>query len=71
MVKRTIKETIREYDEDGRLMRETVTETEEDDNSVYFPYAQNPYFIFPPAEKPSPWWSTEPTCTCNTSEIKQ
>lgn len=68
MVKRTIKETIREYDEDGHLTRETVTETTEDDDSVC-----PPYYIFPPASAPvipQPWWS-EPTCTCNTSEIKQ
>ena len=27
MIKRTIKETIREYDADGKVVRETVTET--------------------------------------------
>lgn len=37
MVKRTIKETVREYDVDGRLLKETITETSEDDDTVYFP----------------------------------
>lgn len=37
MVKRTIKETVREFDTDGRLLRETVTETSEDDDTVYYP----------------------------------
>lgn len=32
MVKRTIKETISEYDEGGRVIRQTVTETTEDDD---------------------------------------
>ena len=31
MTKRDIKETIREYDSDGHLVRETVTETHEED----------------------------------------
>lgn len=37
MVKRTIKETVREYDTEGRLLRETVTETSEDDDTIYYP----------------------------------
>lgn len=44
MVKRTTKETVREYDADGRLLKETVTETSEDDDTAYFPsypYAPN------------------------------
>lgn len=35
MIKRTIKETVREYDEIGKLVRETITETQEDDDTVY------------------------------------
>lgn len=65
MVKRTIKETVREYDEGGRLTRETVTETTEDDDSAYFPY-----YAFPPTSAPQPCWG-EPTYTCSTSETKQ
>ena len=54
MVKRTIKETVREYDTDGRLLKETVTETSEDDDTVYYPsYAPN---IIPAV------WGTEVTC---------
>ena len=37
MIKRTIKETVREYDVDGKVVRETVTETTEDDDTMYFP----------------------------------
>lgn len=68
MVKRTIKETIREYDEDGHLTRETVTETTEDDDNVY-----SPYYVFPPSSAPDTIrpWCGEPIYTCNTSEIKQ
>lgn len=36
MIKRTIKETVREYDADGKVVRETVTETTEDDDTMYF-----------------------------------
>lgn len=35
MIKRTIKETIREYDKDGKVIRETITETSEYDNTAY------------------------------------
>ena len=35
MIKRTIKETVKEYDVSGNLIRETVTETEEDDDKDY------------------------------------
>lgn len=50
MVKRTIKETVREYDVDGRLVRETATETSEDDDTVYYP----PYT---PSIAPAMWAS--------------
>lgn len=46
MIKRTIKETVREYDEIGKIMREIITETQEDDDTVYntsyYTYPQNP-----------------------------
>ena len=35
MVKRTIRETVKEYDESGKLVRETTTETVEEDESTY------------------------------------
>ena len=54
MIKRKTVETTKEYDADGRLIKETVVETTEDDDSVYYPYTVNPC-------TPAPWWST-PTC---------
>jgi hypothetical protein len=38
MVKRKIVETIKEYDNEGRLVTETVTETTEDDDTRYEPF---------------------------------
>lgn len=35
MIKRTIKEIVREYDEIGKLVKETITETQEDDDTNY------------------------------------
>ena len=57
MIKRTIKETVREYDADGKVVRETVTETTEDDDTMYFP----PFQTY--QETVKPWWG-EPSCTC-------
>jgi len=55
MVKRTIKETVREYDDSGNLLKETITETKEDDDTIYFPmYTTTPV--------PNPWWAN-PSCT--------
>lgn len=34
MTKRTIKETIREYDASGKLVRETITETHEEEETA-------------------------------------
>lgn len=62
MIKRTTKETIREYDKDGKLIKETITETVEDDDAVYYP--QYPIYPNQPSA-PNPWWSTEPYVTCN------
>lgn len=59
MIKRTIKETVREYDVDGKVVRETVTETTEDDDTMYFP----PFQTY--QETVKPWWG-EPSCTCKT-----
>lgn len=60
MIKRTIKETVREYDVDGKVVRETVTETTEDDDTMYFP----PFQTY--QETVKPWWG-EPSCTCKTN----
>lgn len=35
MIKRAIKEIVREYDEAGKLVKETITETQEDDDTSY------------------------------------
>lgn len=52
MTKRTIRETVKEYDEKGNVIRETVTETTEDDDTVYYPYyAPTPYT---PINTPTP-----------------
>lgn len=62
MIKRTIKETVREYDTDGRLLKETVTETSENDDTVYYPsYTPNTNPII---------YGTEITCDCSTKERK-
>lgn len=37
MIKRTIIETVEEYDENGKLTRKTTTETKEDDDTGYAP----------------------------------
>lgn len=62
MTKRTIKETIREFDENGKVVRETVIETTEDDNTTYWPYYPN-YPTAIPCAVPE-WWKDGPTCTC-------
>lgn len=54
MIKRKTVETTKEYDTEGRLIKETVVETTEDDDSVYYPFITNPCV-------PTPWGST-PTC---------
>lgn len=69
MTKRTIVETVKEYDEDGNLVRETVTETKEDDDTVYFPYPVQTPQIAPGA--PSPWWGIcPPNRTCDGGLIR-
>lgn len=61
MVKTKTVETIEEYDENGKLIKKTVTETEEtDDSPVRYPYSY-------PVWTPTIW---EPYCktTCE-SEV--
>lgn len=65
MVRRTIKETISEYDKDGRLVRQTVTETSEDDDTQYYPYHSLPYTA--PESTPA-WWPGGPTCVCSSDK---
>lgn len=61
MVKRTIKETVTEYDKDGNIVRQTVTETTEDDDTKYWPYNQSPYI-------PSPWTGNGQAVYCNAKQ---
>ncbi len=51
MIKRTIKETVYEYDENGKMIKMTVTETTEDDDTIYYPSVplNTPY-------APPTWW---------------
>lgn len=62
MIKRTIKETVSEYDSDGKLVRQTVTETTEDDDTMYYP-TYTPYPYATPSV--TPLINTEPMCSCN------
>lgn len=71
MIKRTITETIREYDMDGRLIKETITETVEDDDTVYYP--QYPIYPNQPSA-PNPWCGVMRYVDCNTAvnnEVKE
>lgn len=43
MIKRIIKETVREYNDVGKLVRETITETTEDDDNNY----TSSYYTYP------------------------
>ena len=38
MTKRTIKETVTEYDKDGKIVTQTVTETTEEEDAPAYPY---------------------------------
>lgn len=68
MTKRTIRETIKEFDEKGNVIRETVTETTEDDDTVYYPYyAPTPYT---PINIPTPWWNVPEATTANASTVQ-
>lgn len=61
MVKRTIKETVTEYDKDGNILKQTVTETTEDDDTKYWPYNPSPY-------TPYPWTGNDQIVYCNAKQ---
>ena len=67
MIKRTITETIYEYDEEGKMTRKIITETkEEDDNKpMQFQYTTTP-FITPERLINNDSITTihSPTCHC-------
>jgi hypothetical protein len=63
MVKRKIIETAKEYDAEGRVIKETITETTEDDDTNYVPYYPT-YPVYPTAPEPwKPCWYYNPTTT--------
>ena len=63
MVKRKIVETVKEYNDTGKLVKETITETTEDDSTEYVPYFPT-YPVYPAfPETGKPWWTYAPTCT--------
>jgi hypothetical protein len=53
-IKRKIIETTKEYNEQGKLIREITTETTEDDTTEYIPY----YPYYPRTIQPT--WIGEP-----------
>ena len=65
MIKRTIKETIKEFDEKGNLIREVVTETEETEEDRNYITTLPPISTFPC------YPSSQPINIPNSSTIKQ
>ncbi len=59
--KRTIKETVNEYDDEGKLVKQTFTETTEDDDAPYWRYNPSPSFL-------SPWWGVDHTVYCDAKQ---
>lgn len=47
MIKRTITETICEYDQEGKLIKKTVTETHEEEDNTSITYSPT---------TPNQWW---------------
>lgn len=64
MIKRTITETICEYDKEGKLVRKTVTETteEEDNTTLTYPYSNYPSPTNPCTDN---WWKQPYITWCN------
>ena len=55
MVKRTVTETIYEYDKQGNIIKKTVTETHEEEDYTMLTYPSNP--LNPcPNTTPADWW---------------
>ena len=64
MIKRTITETIYEYDKDGHLVSKTITETHEEEDSPILNYPSYPY-LTNPCTPYNDWWK-QPTCNNGT-----
>lgn len=46
MIKRDIIETVYEYDNEGKLIKKTVTETHEDDETIFKTYWHNEPYVY-------------------------
>ena len=68
MTKRTITETIEEYDTNGNLIRKVTTKTEEDENISQNPLTPTTYPWIYPWTTPwiSPWATNNPEVTYST-----
>ncbi len=71
MIKRKVVETVEEYDTSNNLIRKTITETNEDDDSPSPQYVTVPYL---PNQTGHPWWLNYPlevTCKSEKSETQK
>ena len=80
VTERTVRETTKEYDEKGRVIKETVTETTEketfNESNPYYPYMPYTPQINTPITTPSTtplnqqWYTTVNTTETNPNTIK-
>lgn len=67
MVKRTVTETIYEYDKQGNIIKKTVTETHEEEDNTMLTYPSNP--LNPcPNTAPGDWWRQPYVWTATTTD---
>lgn len=71
VTERTVRETTKEYDEKGRVIKETVTETTEketfNESSPYYPYTPYTPQINTPWSQP--WYATVDTTETNPNTV--
>ena len=67
MTKKTVVETVYEYNSEGKMVKKTMTETVEYDSPYFQLPDTNPYT--PPTVVP--YWANQPTCTCKEANEKQ
>ena len=71
VTERTVRETTKEYDEKGRVIKETVTETTEketfNESNPYYPYTPYTPQINTPWNQP--WYATVNTTETNPNTI--
>ena len=74
MVKRTVTETICEYDKQGNIIKKTVTETHEEEDNTMLTYPSNPLNPCPNTTPrdwyttPGDWWSQPYVWTATTTD---